>query len=81
MIPSEPQDAIHIRDFLVELCADLAPDFFVIDGWAAEAHERDVSMSGEWTTPGISSEPRSIQQRKPVASLNAHHCAAGLICA
>ena len=33
MYASEEQDAIRIRDFLVELCADLAPDFVVIGGW------------------------------------------------
>ena len=32
MKADEENDALRIRDFLVELCADLAPDFVVIGG-------------------------------------------------
>ena len=48
MNASEEQDAIRIRDFLVELCADLAPDFVVIGGWAAFAHgSGQLSLDGD----------------------------------
>ena len=41
-------DALRIRDFLVELCADLAPDFVVIGGWAAYAHgSGQLSLDGD----------------------------------
>ena len=48
MNASEEQDAIRIRDFLAELCADLAPDFVVIGGWAAYAHgSGQLSLDGD----------------------------------
>ncbi|HAB18607.1 MAG TPA: hypothetical protein DCE44_19470, partial [Verrucomicrobiales bacterium] len=33
----DEQTALRIRNFLVELSTDLAPDFVVIGGWAAYA--------------------------------------------
>lgn len=36
--PDQESEALRIRDFLLGLCADLGPDFIVIDGWAAYAH-------------------------------------------
>ena len=48
MNASEERDAIRIRDFFVELCADLAPDFVVIGGWAAYAHgSGQLSLAGD----------------------------------
>lgn len=48
MNASEERDAIRIRDFFVELCADLAPDFVVIGGWAAYAHgSGQLSLDGD----------------------------------
>ncbi len=45
---AEEQEALRIRDFLVELCADLAPDFVVIGGWAAYAHgSGQLSLDGD----------------------------------
>lgn len=48
MKPDEESDALRIRDFLVELCADLSPDFVVIGGWAAYAHgSGQLSLDGD----------------------------------
>jgi hypothetical protein len=48
MSPDEQADALRIRDFLAELCADLAPDFVVIGGWAAYAHgSGQLSLLGD----------------------------------
>ena len=48
MNADEEQDALRIRDFLAELCADLAPDFVVISGWAAYAHgSGQLSLDGD----------------------------------
>lgn len=48
MNPDEQQEALRIRDFLAELCADLAPDFVVIGGWAAYAHgSGQLSLDGD----------------------------------
>jgi hypothetical protein len=44
----EQQEALRIRDFLVELCADLTPEFVVIGGWAAYAHgSGQLSLDGD----------------------------------
>lgn len=48
MLPDEEQTALRIRDFLAELCVDLAPDFVVIGGWAAYAHgSGQLSLDGD----------------------------------
>ena len=48
MLPDEKQTALRIRDFLGELCTDLAPDFVVIGGWAAYAHgSGQLSLDGD----------------------------------
>lgn len=48
MNPDEKAEALRIRDFLAELCADLAPDFVVIGGWAAYAHgSGQLSLDGD----------------------------------
>lgn len=48
MFPDEKQTALRIRDFLGELCTDLAPDFVVIGGWAAYAHgSGQLSLDGD----------------------------------
>lgn len=48
MSPDEQSEALRIRDFLAELCADLAPDFVVIGGWAAYAHgSGQLSLDGD----------------------------------
>ena len=48
MNPDEQAEALRIRDFLAELCADLAPDFVVIGGWAAYAHgSGQLSLDGD----------------------------------
>lgn len=48
MSPDEQTEALRIRDFLAELCADLAPDFVVIGGWAAYAHgSGQLSLDGD----------------------------------
>lgn len=48
MSPDEEQTALRIRDFLAELCVDLAPDFVVIDDWAAYAHgSGQLSLDGD----------------------------------
>lgn len=45
---SEEAVAVRIRDFMVELCADLSPDFIVIDGWASYAHgSGQLSLDGD----------------------------------
>lgn len=44
----EEHEALRIRDFLAELCADLAPEFIVIGGWAAFAHgSGQLSLDGD----------------------------------
>ena len=48
MNATEQDEALRIRDFLAELCADLAPDFVVIGGWAAYAHgSGQLSLDGD----------------------------------
>lgn len=48
MNADEQQDALRIREFLAEMCADLAPDFVVIGGWAAYAHgSGQLSLDGD----------------------------------
>lgn len=48
MSPDESHEALRIRAFLAELCADLAPDFVVIGGWAAYAHgSGQLSLDGD----------------------------------
>lgn len=45
---AEREDALRIRQFLVELCEDLAPDFVVIGGWAAYAYgSGQLSLDGD----------------------------------
>ncbi|HRI12283.1 MAG TPA: hypothetical protein PLX89_04690 [Verrucomicrobiota bacterium] len=44
----DEQTALRIRNFLVELSTDLAPDFVVIGGWAAYAHgSGQLSLDGD----------------------------------
>ena len=45
---SQDEEALRIRDFMAELCADLSPEFVVIGGWASYAHgSGQLSLDGD----------------------------------